>query len=267
VIRPEGAAISGERGLLCALEAAFAAAKIPIARAELRAVIQAGAAKLKPLLRALADKATPHAPNAEAAAKHPTLILSIDQGEELFFAEAQEEAPPFLALLRDLLTDDAPAIIAVFAIRSDKYEELQVAKELDGVRQHTFSLPPMPKGSYAEVIKGPARRLEGTPRALDIEDTLVDALLADIEAGGAKDALPLLAFTLERLYGDYHSGGSLKLAHYDALGRVKGSIEAAVERALKAADADPAIPRDRAARLALLRRGLIPCSLYEGRDQ
>ena len=63
---------------------------------------------------------------------------------------------------------------------------------------------------------------------------------------------------LERLYGEYHSGGSLMLAHYDALGRVKGSIEAAVERALKAADADPAIPRDRAARLKLLRRGLIP---------
>jgi formylglycine-generating enzyme required for sulfatase activity len=87
---------------------------------------------------------------------------------------------------------------------------------------------------------------------------LVDALLTDIEAGGAKDALPLLAFTLERLYGEYHSGGSLKLAHYDALGRVKGSIEAAVERALKAADVDPAIPKDRAVRLALLRRGLIP---------
>jgi formylglycine-generating enzyme required for sulfatase activity len=39
---------------------------------------------------------------------------------------------------------------------------------------------------------------------------------------------------------------------------VKGSIEAAVEHALKAADADPAIPKDRLARLALLRRGLIP---------
>ena len=58
----------------------------------------------------------------------------------------------------------------------------------------------MPRGSYAEVIKGPARRLEGTARPLKIEDALVDALLADIEAGGAKDALPLLAFTLERLY-------------------------------------------------------------------
>jgi hypothetical protein len=34
-----------------------------------------------------------------------------------------------------------------------------------------------------------------------IEDALVDALLGDVNAGGAKDALPLLAFTLERLYG------------------------------------------------------------------
>jgi hypothetical protein len=92
-----------------------------------------------------------------------------------------------------------------------------VAEELEGLQQHTFSLPPMPKGSYAEVIKGPARRLEGTPHALDIEDTLVDALLADIEPGGAKDALPLLAFTLERLYGEY---GDLKLEHYEKLGRL-----------------------------------------------
>src|ERR1700732_3884964 len=121
-----------------------------------------------------------------------------------------------------------------------------------------LSRPPMPKGSYAEVIKGPARWLEGTERALEIEDALVEALLADIEAGGATDALPLLAFTLERLYDEYHAGGHLKLAHYNELGRVKGSIEAAVERALKAADADPAIAKDRLARLALLRRGLIP---------
>lgn len=39
---------------------------------------------------------------------------------------------------------------------------------------------------------------------------------------------------------------------------MKGSIEAAVERAFKAADADPKVPKDKEARLALLRRGLIP---------
>jgi hypothetical protein len=258
IIRPERAAISGESGLLRALEGAFEDAGITVTRADLRAAIQAGATKLKPLLQALAAKATPAASDTGGKPKAPTLILSIDQAEELFLAEAQDEARPFLALVRDLLSEDVPALIAVFTIRSDNYERLQLAKELEGVRQQTFSLPPMPKGSYAEVVKGPARRLEGTARVLKIEDGLVEALLEDIEAGGAKDALPLLAFTLERLYGEYHTGGALKLTQYNELGRVKGSIEAAVERALKAADADPAIPRDRLARLALLRRGLVP---------
>ena len=116
----------------------------------------------------------------------------------------------------------------------------------------------MPKGSYAEVVKGPIRRLDGTARAIKIDDALVDALLADIEAGGAKDALPLLAFTLERLYEEYGATGHLTLDHFNKLGRVKGSIEAAVERAFSAADKDSRIPRDREARLTLLRRGLIP---------
>ena len=258
IIRPERAVITGESGLLRALEGAFKVVRITMSRADLRAAIQGGAAKLKPLLQALADKAKPIALDIGAKPKPPVLILSIDQGEELFLAEAQDEAQPFLALLHDLLIEDAPAVIAVFTIRSDNYERLQLAKELEGVRQETLSLPPMPRGSYAEVIKGPAQRLDGTARALKIEDGLVDALLADIEAAGAKDALPLLAFTLERLYEEYHAGGHLKLSHYNDLGRVKGSIEAAVERAFKTADSDPTIAKDRVARLALLRRGLIP---------
>ena len=61
IIRPERAAITGETGLLRALEGAFAAAQITIPRADLRAAIEGGAAKLKPLLQALAEKATPTA--------------------------------------------------------------------------------------------------------------------------------------------------------------------------------------------------------------
>jgi hypothetical protein len=258
VIRPERVAISGEAGLLRALEGAFQAAKLSVARADLRAAIDGGSTKLRALLSMLTQKATPAATDTTVTPKAPTLVLSIDQGEELFLDEGQQEAQRFLSLLRDLVTADAPAVIVLFTIRSDNYERLQLAKELESVRQQMLSLPPMPRGSYAEVIKGPARRLEGTPRALRIDDALVDALLTDIEAGGAKDALPLLAFTLERLYGEYGATGNLKLEHYEKLGRIEGSIEAAVEQAFKAADADPKVPKDKQTRLALLRRGLIP---------
>jgi formylglycine-generating enzyme required for sulfatase activity len=258
IIRPERAAITGKSGLLNALEVAFQAARIPTKRADLRAAIEGEAVKLRPLLQSLADKPTPAALDPDVRPKPPTLIVSIDQGEELFLGEGQDEARALLALLRDLLTDDAPALIVLFTIRSDSYERLQEAKPLEGIRKVTFDLGPLPKGSYAEVIKGPVLRLMGTERKLEIEESLVNALLTDIDAGDAKDALPLLAFTLERLYLECGGSGRLMLADYEALGRIKGSIEAAVERAFEAADNDSAIPKARNARLALLRRGLIP---------
>ena len=256
-IRPERAVLYGETGLLRALEIACATAGMALSRATLRSAIQGGAQTLAAQLRALVAKMDERTIGPPSQ-RPPTLVFAIDQAEELFLTEGENEAKPFLALLRAIVADPGVDAIVIFTIRSDNYEYLQVAPQLEGLRQETVSLPPMPKGSYAEVIKGPARRLEGTPRELEIEDALVDALLADVEAGGAKDALPLLAFTLERLYDEYHAGGALKLDHYETLGRVKGSIEAAVERALRAADADPSIPKDRPARFALLRRGLIP---------
>ena len=259
VIRPERAVLSGEAGLIASLETALKEAKLPRTRADIRKAIEAGPANVASLLQGLVTANTAMLTgDGTKAPTPPTLVLAVDQAEELFHAEGAQEARTFLDLLGSLAAEDNPALIALFTIRSDSYERLQEAKELEGLRKVPFDLSPMPRGAYAEVIKGPAGRLEGTKRALKIEEALVDALLADIEEGGAKDALPLLAFTLERLYREHGGDGDLKLSEYEELGRVKGSIEAAVERALKAADADPKIPRDRQARLALLRRGLIP---------
>ena len=113
------------------------------------------------------------------------MILSVDQGEELFLAEAREEAEPFLGLLRHMLREEEPTVIAVFTIRSDNYERLQLTKELADVRQEMLSLPPVPKGSYAEVIKGPARRLDGTARALKIDEKVLGPEHPDVAIGGS----------------------------------------------------------------------------------
>jgi len=172
-------------------------------------------------------------PGVDQESKPPALVIAVDQAEELFLAEGQEEAPGFLALMHDLLAEDAPVAIAVCAIRSDSYEQLQEAKSLESVRKIVFDLSPMPKGSYVEVIKGPALRMNASSRPLKIEDTLVDALLVDIEEGGAKDALPLLAFTLERLYVEHGGDGHLTLSAYRRLNGIKGAIEAAVETCLQ----------------------------------
>ena len=65
-----------------------------------------------------------------------------------------------------------------------------------------------------------------SPKPLKIEPLLIEALLED--SSGA-DALPLLAFTLERLYENYGKDGNLTLDEYNKMGRLKGAIEAAVD--------------------------------------
>ena len=280
IVRPHRAVLFGENGLLRALEGAAAAANLTTSLADLRTAIKGGTEKLRPLLRQLVSNTAPVSaaspsrsgasasagapPSADRSAPggtpslSPTLVLPIDQGEELFRAEGLDEAHAFLTLLRELVSQDDPPLIALFTIRSDDYEPLQSATELEGLRQDVINLPPMPKGSYSDVINGPALRLNATKRALTLNEDLVETLLTDIEEGGSKDALALLAFTLERLYLEFGGRKRITLDDYRTLKGIKGSIEAAVEQAFAEADKDPSIPRDRNSRLALLRRAFIP---------
>jgi len=255
VIRPARAALTGEHGFAAMLEAALKARNVTRNRADIRDAVAAGADAVAPILSALA---VPADAGDVAAGPPPTLVIAIDQAEELLGAD-NAEAAAFLTLLAELGRRDDPAVLVIFTVRSDSFDQLQARPELSATQpHHLVDLPPVPAGSYGDIIRGPARRLSAAGRKLVVEETLVDALLADIEQGGTKDALPLLAFTLERLYTDYGADGDLQLAEYERLGRIRGAIEAAVEEALAKADGNAAIPRDRAARLALLRRGLIP---------
>jgi WD40 repeat protein len=253
VIRPERAAINGDAGLLRALETGFAARDLIMPRAEIRKAIEGGTPTVRTLLQKLIERSL-----NPAEARPPVIVLAIDQGEELFLTDGASESSSLLNHLRDLLSRDDPALLVIITIRSDAYEQLQTVKALEGLPQHPLSLAPMPRGAYQAVIEGPAFRLKETNRPLAIEPALTQALLSEIDDGGGRDALPLLAFTMERLYLEYAARGRLTLKDYDALGRIKGSIEAAVERAFRAADNDANIPHDQDARLALLRRGLIP---------
>jgi tetratricopeptide (TPR) repeat protein len=258
VIRPERAAISGESGLVRAIEVGLAAHGLQQSRASIRNIVAAGSAGLRPVLLQLVEKISSAGVSDDGETKRPAILFAIDQAEELFLSDGAEEGQKLLALIRDLVAEDHPEVIVVFTVRSDSYDQLEGAKIFEGLRQQAMPLLPMPRGAYQTVIEGPATRLRETGRALSIEPRLTQALLEDIERDGGSDALPLLAFTLEQLYLEYGGSGALKLADYVKFGGIRGAIEAGVERALAAADRDPRIPRDREARLALLRRGLIP---------
>jgi len=72
------------------------------------------------------------------------------------------------------------------------------------------------------VIRKPAKRA-----GIEITDELVERLKHDTPTA---EALPLLAFTLEKLYRGYASDGRLEFRDYESLGGIKGSIQKCVER-------------------------------------
>lgn len=255
VFRPRGAALWGDDGLLAALERAHRQAELPVTRAELRKDLEEGGAAF---LRRLADLRSAAARGLPEDAKPPTLVLPIDQAEELFTSVRGEtgatEDGLFLDRLAEILRHGPEALVLV-TIRSDAYEPLQTAEALAGVLQIPFNLPPLTAADYRSVIEGPARRASDAGRLLALEPELVRALLADTQGA---DALPLLGFTLERLYVEHGGDGTLTLADYGALGGVQGSIEAAVEETFVNPDATPRIPAGAAEREALLKRAFVP---------
>ena len=170
----------------------------------------------------------------------PTVVLPVDQAEELFGADADaDQARRFLSLIRQHAVAEiayrVPLIVAL-TIRTDHHENLQTAPELSEVLNKVFDdLKPMPRAQFKEVILGPARRATESGRPLEIEPALVDRLLQDCTEGA--DTLPLLSLTLERMYKDWGGDGDLLLAEYVQMGEMRNVVQTEV---------DDLLPRDKA---------------------
>lgn len=258
VIRPERAAISGPTGLLASLTGAFEELGVPMSRADLRTRLAADG--LASILAALHGHV---AGRVVAELDSPALVLVVDQGEELFGAEGRAEADEFLRLLCGVLappTDTAPATqrwrpLAILSIRSDSYPHLQTEAMLARVPTCLFSLTPVPQSEFKTIIEGPAARSTAAGRPLRCDPRLTERLLEDAEGA---DAMPLLAFTLERLLLEHGGDDELSLADYEDLGGVSGSIEAAITAAFVDPRRDPVVPDDPVARDRLLRAAFVP---------
>jgi formylglycine-generating enzyme required for sulfatase activity len=168
-------------------------------------------------------------------ARPPEVLFAIDQGEELFAAENKVESQRFLSLLSSVLRDPPAGVdpYAILVIRSDSVDSLLQqwpALGLDTPR--SLYLPPLSPSAYRDVIVKPAEVYSERVRRLNIEPELVDALVRD--SAGA-DALPLLAFTLEKLFSEFGAGGELTLERYTAIRGVGGSIDLALAEAQRRA--------------------------------
>jgi WD40 repeat protein len=244
-----GGAIEGSEGLLAALEDVHHRFALRASRADLRdrlATPDTFVALLRELRRAASKRALISEP------PYPLPVLCVDQGEEVFAASAAPECEILLQLARGAIDRDAALLLV--SIRSDFYGTMQGAKALTGIDQTTLSLGPVPHGEIAHVIREPAeilRRKVG-PSVPVFDAAAIERLQQEIE--GEEDALPLLAFVLQRLMREHQGMTTIGLTELDRTGGIAAAIEAAAEAALD----DAGFGRDRLRQRGALRRLFIP---------
>ena len=186
-----------------------------------------------------------------AGRREATLLITIDQAEELFGATPPEARARFADWLRAL---HKLPVLLLLTLRSDHLGELQQWAQGIGAFEQ-FSLPPLPPARLAQVIEGPAR-----VAGVAIAPGVVDAVVHD--AGGA-DAMPLLAFTLRELWsramadagvdpatGARADGPVIRLADYQSLADAAAGLNP-LENAVRRRADELVAPLDAAARQAL----------------
>ncbi|MGF1508382.1 MAG: SUMF1/EgtB/PvdO family nonheme iron enzyme [Myxococcota bacterium] len=168
---------------------------------------------------------------AVAARPRATLLLGVDQAEEI----TRSEGPSGDALadyLRAALASKGAWQLAL-TIRTDSFRELQRHPRFRDVETRGYDLRALQVFRFDNVVEIPARRYE-----VEVEPALVGALIEDAPK---EDALPLLAFGLQRLWDQFAAAGRLGEADYRSMGGLTGLIEDAAERALHGVPAN--VPR------------------------
>ena len=177
--------------------------------------------QLKSIAQDLIDRANTSSTGSAARPPVSKLLIAVDQAEELFrFKESDRLA--FLAAVRDALQDATPVCLAL-TIRSEftVTDAAAVMKDMLGVQ---LPLWPLDQVQLRAAIERPADMA-----GVQFEDGLVDRILDDVRGG---DALPLLAFTLARLFEEPRGGdGKISEPTYERLGGVEGALRLQADQA------------------------------------
>jgi WD40 repeat protein len=155
--------------------------------------------------------------------RETSVLLVVDQAEELLQGGAGDEASAFLNVLRRATERPGGRVFALLTLRSDFLGSFQNHPALRNPAFADLPLGLLPVEHFPQVIEGPAERAE-----IALEPGLVGSMIADARTD---DALPLLAFTLREMYERCRDQERLTLKVYrDDLGGIKGAVARVVER-------------------------------------
>lgn len=160
-----------------------------------------------------------------------TVLVTMDQAEELARVGG-ESADALTACIRAMLAEvragePTPYAVAL-TLRTDCLPEVEASKRFEGLGSRSQYIRMMPAYGFDTAIEQPAARY-----GVEIEPALIEALMEDI---GTEDALPILAFTLQRLWRQYQQEKRILKTNYESIGKLSGLIEDAAERALRGID-------------------------------
>jgi len=163
-----------------------------------------------------------------------SVLLVVDQAEELLTLTGAGERAAFLGLLRGALEQD-PGLWVVATLRSEfltGFLETGFAE----LFQQPVTVGALDRAALPAVIEGPAAQA-----GLSFAPGLVNHM---VEETGGGDALPLLAYTLQALYQRVGAGGTVTDEDYRQIGGVAGALGRQADKVtaeLRAANPDAAV--------------------------
>jgi WD40 repeat protein/energy-coupling factor transporter ATP-binding protein EcfA2 len=152
-----------------------------------------------------------------------SVLVVVDQAEELVTRSSPLAQKQFLALLRGALDEESP----MWTIATLRAEFLSSAPDRAGLAEaidDTLLVEPLSRARLPEIIQRPAQRA-----GLDFAPGLVQRMVEDTTGG---DALPMLAWTLKQLYDGAGPGPErvVTVEAYETLGGVIGSLQRQADR-------------------------------------
>jgi WD40 repeat protein len=202
----------------------------PLDELALRVAPLAGASAAV-IRRELAADPAGFALTARQAAAGNGLVLVVDQFEELFTQcpdGAEDERRAFITALHAAATTEsgsagAPAALVVLGVRADFEARCARYPLLADAVQDRYMLMPMTERQLRLAITEPA-----VVAGSRVEDELVTELLR--EAQSQSNALPLLSYALDQAWRN-RAGDTLRLADYERVGGLEGSVAASAGQA------------------------------------
>ncbi|MFG3117954.1 hypothetical protein ACGF4C_26670 [Streptomyces sp. NPDC048197] len=159
------------------------------------------------------------------------LVVVVDQFEEVFTACGDETERQWFIDVLDRLARPAGGAVVVLGVRADCYAACTAHPQLRAaLRAGPVLLEPMTEDELKDAIRRPADNV-----GLDVEDGLVEVLLADLGAVGGPvgtsttGRLPLLAHALRATWQQRH-GHTLTVDGYRVTGGIQGAIATTADR-------------------------------------